>query len=208
MERVESLNSFHSPSGGWAGAQCRTTDQKQSICSLTSLHPSPVKEVKVTEQRGYPICHPSPATKPLANTLVFNLSSSMVWHQCLVSHPSLPVRWGALCRQRSEEEMCWPGNTLRPGLGPHSFEFVALPWTRDFHTQLERQLGRDGKAAATPMGGNTVSPNISPSPPTSILHCSANKDCFYCLDDSTGICLFKSTRYMYIQPKYYNQKRL
>lgn len=88
MGKVESSKSFLPPSDDWAGAQCCTADQKENICFLTSLYPSPVKEAKVTEQRGYPICHPSPATKPLVNTLVFNLSSSMVWPY-LHSHHSL-----------------------------------------------------------------------------------------------------------------------
>jgi len=62
MGKVESSKSFLPPSDDWAGAQCCTADQKENICFLTSLYPSPVKEAKVTEQRGYPICHPSPAT--------------------------------------------------------------------------------------------------------------------------------------------------
>lgn len=141
MERVESLNGFLSPSGGGAGARCRTADQKQRICSLTSLHPSPVKEAKVTEQRGYPICHPSPATKPLVNTLVFNLSSPMVWHQCSVSHHSPPALRGALCRQRSEEEMCRPGKALTPGLGPHSL----LPYLEHWIFTNSLRGSREGK---------------------------------------------------------------
>lgn len=164
MERVESLNSFLSPSGGWAGAQCRTADQKQSICSLTFLHPSPVKEAKVTEQRGYPICHPSPATKPLANTLVFNLSSPVVWHQCLVSHHSPWALRGALCRQWGEEEMCWPGNALVPGLGPHSLNL--LPYLEHWIFTHSSRGSREGTGRQWPRQwvATTGSPNISPSP--------------------------------------------
>ena len=200
MEKVESSNSFLSPSGAWAGVQCRTADQKQSICSLTSLHPSPVKEAKVTEQRGYLICHASPATKPLANTLVFNLSSPTVWHRCLLSHRSLQAVGGGFVQAAERGGDVPARKRISAGAGSTFFEFVALPWTPDFYTQLEEQLGRDGKAVATPMSGNLWFSKHLPlsSPLASILHRSANKECFDCLDDSTGICLFKSTCYIYV----------
>lgn len=127
MERVESSNSFLSPSGGWAGAQCRTADQKYSICSLTSLHPSPVKEAKVTEQRGYPICHPSSATKPLANTLAFNLSSLMVWHRCLLPHGSLRAVGGGFVQAAERGGDVPARKRISTRAGSTFFEFVALP---------------------------------------------------------------------------------
>ena len=195
------LESFLSPSGGWAGAQCHTVDQKHSICSLTSLRPYPVKEAKVTEQRGHPICHPSPATKPRANTLVLHLSSLMVWHQCLLSHHSLHTVGGGFVRAAE-----WGGDVLArksisAGAGSTFFDFVSLPWTLDFYTQLEEQPGKDRKAVTTPLSGNHWFSKHLPlsSPLTSILqHHSTNKECFDCLDDSTGICLFKSTFSIYI----------
>lgn len=124
MERVGSLNSFIFPSVGWAEAQCHTADQKQNMYSLSSVHPSPVKEAKVTEQRGYPICYPSPATKPLANTLVFNLSSPMVWHQCLLSHHSLQAADGGFVQAAERGGDGQPGNTLAPGLDSHSLSLL------------------------------------------------------------------------------------
>lgn len=198
MERRESSNSFLSPSGVWAGAQCRTADQKQSVCSLTSLHPSAVREAKVTEQRGCFICHPSPATKPLANTLVFNLSSPVVRHQCLSSQRSLKHSWG--CVQAAERGGDVPvRKPLAPRLGPHSLGLLPYLEHRILTHSFEGLSGRDGKAAATPMSGNCWFSKHLPlsSPLVSILPRSTNKECFDYLDDSTGICLFKSTGYIY-----------
>lgn len=152
MEKVESSNRFLPPSGGWAGAQCRIADQKQHICFLTSLHPPPVEVAKVTKQGGYSICHPSPATEPLANTLVFNLSSLMEWHQYLHSHHSLWALSGDFVQVGE-----WGGDVqgrkcINIRAGSTFFEFVTLPWPLDFYTQFECVQAE--KAVATQISGN------------------------------------------------------
>lgn len=152
MEKAESSNRFLPPSGGWTGAQCHTADQKQSIWFLTSLHPAPVEIAKVTKQRGYSICHPSPATEPLANTLVFNLSSLMEWHQYLHSHHSLWALRGDFVQVGE-----WWGDVqgrkcINIRAGSTFFEFVTLPWALDFYTHLE--CVQVEKAVATQISGN------------------------------------------------------
>lgn len=114
----------------WSKAECLFFNLSAPVYS---------EEAKVREQRGYFICHPSPATKPLANTLVFNLSSPVRHRHCCPSAPSSTRRLragsGAVGRCAGQETISTrPGSTF--------LEFAPFPWTLDFNSVNRK--GREG----------------------------------------------------------------